>query len=64
MDRRNAENGAANIGRMIAQRVFSRFSARSVSTLGTIVTWKGSTISRTTQKAMASRPRNRKQESP
>ena len=54
--------GQITMGSTTAQRVSSSFSSRSVSTLGTMVTWKGSTISSTTRKAIRSLPRKRKQD--
>ena len=46
------------MGRITAQTVFSSPRARRVITLGAMVTWKGSTISTSTRKNSASRPRN------
>ena len=57
------KNGDTVIGRMMAQTVSSSPSRRSVSTLGTIVTWNGSSISMITAKKIASRPGKRKRES-
>ena len=45
---------------MMDQTVFSNPSRRSVSTLGTIVTWNGSNISMMIMKKMPSRPGNLK----
>ena len=55
---RKMKNGANSIGRITAQTVSSNPIKRSVSTFGTMVTWKGSSISITIMKNSVSRPRN------